>query len=265
MVTRAPTSQFTRCLDRPVVLTSSSGVSSVFAGPSCGGGAWGAGELGCPSPAGLSGAGAPGTPGSERLALPVLPAFETSWPSRSLSVLQLFDLALQALGQLFRVGARHGLGRPGRGSAPPSQFALPGLGDGGMPHPGPQQETGDVMPSTAEFILNRLTEWGIRRVYGYPGDGIDSILGAFHKVGDRLDFIQCRHEEIAAFAACAHAKFTGEVGVCMATSGPGAIHLLNGLVRRQARSSAGGGDRGPAAAHGHRRQLPAGGRSGRPL
>ncbi len=85
------------------------------------------------------------------------------------------------------------------------------------------------MPSTAEFILNRLTEWGIKRVYGYPGDGIDSILGAFHKVGDRLDFIQCRHEEIASFAACAHAKFTGEVGVCMATSGPGAIHLLNGL------------------------------------
>ena len=85
------------------------------------------------------------------------------------------------------------------------------------------------MPDTAEFILNRLTEWGINRVYGYPGDGINSLLGAFHEVGDRLEFIQCRHEEIAAFAATAHAKFTGEVGVCMATSGPGAIHLLNGL------------------------------------
>ena len=85
------------------------------------------------------------------------------------------------------------------------------------------------MPDTAEFILNRLTEWGITRVYGYPGDGINSLLGAFHKVGDKLDFIQTRHEEIAAFAASAHAKFTGEVGVCMATSGPGAIHLLNGL------------------------------------
>jgi pyruvate dehydrogenase (quinone) len=85
------------------------------------------------------------------------------------------------------------------------------------------------MPTTSEFILNRLTEWGVRRVYAYPGDGINSLLGAFHKVGDRLDFVQCRHEEIAAFAACAHAKFTGEVGVCMATSGPGAIHLLNGL------------------------------------
>jgi pyruvate dehydrogenase (quinone) len=85
------------------------------------------------------------------------------------------------------------------------------------------------MPSTAQFILNRLTEWGIKRVYGYPGDGINSLLGAFHEVGDKLDFIQTRHEEIAAFAATAHAKFTDEVGVCMATSGPGAIHLLNGL------------------------------------
>jgi pyruvate dehydrogenase (quinone) len=85
------------------------------------------------------------------------------------------------------------------------------------------------MPNTAQFILDRLTEWEIKRVYGYPGDGINGLMGAFREVGDRLDFIQCRHEEIAAFAATAHAKFTGQVGVCMATSGPGAIHLLNGL------------------------------------
>ena len=85
------------------------------------------------------------------------------------------------------------------------------------------------MPDTAQFILNRLTEWGIKRVYGYPGDGINGLIGAFHEVGDKLEFIQTRHEEIASFAATAHAKFTGEVGVCMATSGPGAIHLLNGL------------------------------------
>jgi pyruvate dehydrogenase (quinone) len=85
------------------------------------------------------------------------------------------------------------------------------------------------MPDTAQFILNRLTEWGIKRVYGYPGDGINGLLGAFHEVGDKLEFVQTRHEEIAAFAACAHAKLTGEVGVCMSTSGPGAIHLLNGL------------------------------------
>jgi pyruvate dehydrogenase (quinone) len=78
-------------------------------------------------------------------------------------------------------------------------------------------------------VLERLHEWGVKRIYGYPGDGINGLMGAFHEYGDRIDFVQTRHEEIAAFAACGHAKFTGELGVCMATSGPGAIHLLNGL------------------------------------
>jgi pyruvate dehydrogenase (quinone) len=85
------------------------------------------------------------------------------------------------------------------------------------------------MPDTAQFILERLHEWGVKRIYGYPGDGINGLLGAFHEAGEKIEFIQTRHEEIASFAATAHAKFTGEVGVCMATSGPGAIHLLNGL------------------------------------
>ena len=83
--------------------------------------------------------------------------------------------------------------------------------------------------NVAAYMLNRLIEWGVERVYGYPGDGINGLLGAFHDVGDRLEFVQVRHEEIAAFAATAHAKFTHDFGVCMATSGPGAIHLLNGL------------------------------------
>jgi pyruvate dehydrogenase (quinone) len=78
------------------------------------------------------------------------------------------------------------------------------------------------------FMLQRLVDWGIGRVYGYPGDGINGILGGFHEIPE-IEFTQVRHEEIASFAACAHAKFTGEVGVCLATSGPGAIHLLNGL------------------------------------
>ncbi len=82
--------------------------------------------------------------------------------------------------------------------------------------------------TVGEFILQRLVQWGIRRVFGFPGDGINGIIGAFHRVKE-LDFVQVRHEEMAAFMACAHAKFTGQVGVCMATSGPGAIHLLNGL------------------------------------
>jgi hypothetical protein len=69
----------------------------------------------------------------------------------------------------------------------------------------------------------------VRRIYGYPGDGINGIMGAFGRAEGELQFVQARHEELAAFMACAHAKFTGEVGVCLATSGPGAIHLLNGL------------------------------------
>src|SRR3954466_808139 len=83
--------------------------------------------------------------------------------------------------------------------------------------------------TTAEFLLERLHENGVRRIYGYPGDGINAIVGALARFTDKIEFVQARHEELAAFAACAHAKFTGEVGVCMATSGPGAIHLLNGL------------------------------------
>src|SRR3954469_15705970 len=81
----------------------------------------------------------------------------------------------------------------------------------------------------ADFMLKRLREWGIHRVYGYPGDGINGFLGAFDRAGEDPEFTQVRHEEMAAFMACAHAKFTGEIGVCIATSGPGAIHLLNGL------------------------------------
>jgi pyruvate dehydrogenase (quinone) len=81
----------------------------------------------------------------------------------------------------------------------------------------------------ADYVLKRLTEWGIHRIYGYPGDGINAFLGAFDRANGDPEFIQARHEEMAAFMACGHAKFTGEVGVCLATSGPGAIHLLNGL------------------------------------
>ncbi|HST13336.1 MAG TPA: thiamine pyrophosphate-requiring protein [Gaiellaceae bacterium] len=83
--------------------------------------------------------------------------------------------------------------------------------------------------TSADFLLQRLHENGVRRIYGYPGDGIDAIVGALERQKELIEFVQVRHEEQAAFMACAHAKWTGEVGVCLATSGPGAIHLLNGL------------------------------------
>src|SRR5216117_3557459 len=106
----------------------------------------------------------------------------------------------------------------------------------------------------ADYILKRLREWGVHRIYGYPGDGINGFLGALDRADPDPEFIQARHEEMAAFMACGHAKFTDEVGICMATSGPGAIHLLNGLydakldhapvvaiVGQQKRMSLGGG------------------------
>jgi pyruvate dehydrogenase (quinone) len=83
--------------------------------------------------------------------------------------------------------------------------------------------------NVSDFLIKRLNEWGIRRIFGFPGDGINGIIGAIGRAGDKVDYVQVRHEEMAAFMACAHSKFTGEVGVCLATSGPGAVHLLNGL------------------------------------
>ena len=83
--------------------------------------------------------------------------------------------------------------------------------------------------SVSDLIVDRLREWGVRRIFGYPGDGINGILGALERANNDPRFIQVRHEEMAAFMATGHAKWTGEVGVCLATSGPGAIHLLNGL------------------------------------
>ncbi|HET7410428.1 MAG TPA: thiamine pyrophosphate-binding protein, partial [Paracoccaceae bacterium] len=106
--------------------------------------------------------------------------------------------------------------------------------------------------TVADFILERLEAWGIKRIYGYPGDGIGGLVAALGR-NETIDFVQVRHEESAAFMACAHAKWTGEIGCCMATSGPGAIHLLNGLydakldhqpvvaiVGQQARAALGG-------------------------
>ena len=83
--------------------------------------------------------------------------------------------------------------------------------------------------NVAEFVWKRLNAWGLSRVYGYPGDGVGGLDVALEKAKDFMDYVQVRHEEMAAFMASAHAKFTGQVGLCYATSGPGAIHLLTGL------------------------------------
>jgi pyruvate dehydrogenase (quinone) len=83
--------------------------------------------------------------------------------------------------------------------------------------------------NVGDFLVDRLYQWGVRRIYGYPGDGINGVFGALQRAPGKIRFIQARHEEMAAFMAAAHAKFTGELGVCIATSGPGASHLITGL------------------------------------
>lgn len=86
------------------------------------------------------------------------------------------------------------------------------------------------MPETvADILVDRLMDWGVRTIFGLPGDGINGIFEALRTRSKELQFVQVRHEEAAAFAACSYAKFSGRLGVCLATSGPGGIHLLNGL------------------------------------
>ena len=107
--------------------------------------------------------------------------------------------------------------------------------------------------TVGDFLVDRLYSWGVRRIFGYPGDGINGVFGALNRTEGKIEFVQARHEEMAAFMAAAHAKFTGELGVCIATSGPGASHLITGLydarmdhvpvlaiVGQQARASLGG-------------------------
>ena len=86
-----------------------------------------------------------------------------------------------------------------------------------------------MAPTVADYLLERLRAWDVQHVFAYAGDGINGILAAWGRADNKPQFVQARHEEMAAFEAVGYAKFTGRFGVCMATSGPGAIHLLNGL------------------------------------
>ncbi|MCC8936259.1 thiamine pyrophosphate-requiring protein [Bradyrhizobium sp. Arg68] len=107
--------------------------------------------------------------------------------------------------------------------------------------------------TVSDFVVHRLHDWDVRHIFGYPGDGINGVFGALNRAGGRIEFIQARHEEMAAFMASAYAKFSGRLGVCIATSGPGASHLTTGLydalldhqpvlalVGQQARNALGG-------------------------
>jgi hypothetical protein len=85
--------------------------------------------------------------------------------------------------------------------------------------------------TTSDVLVERLIDWGVRVVFGLPGDGINGLMEALRTRQDRISFVQVRHEEAAAFMACGYAKYARQLGVCLATSGPGAIHLLNGLSR----------------------------------
>src|SRR5215469_424633 len=87
----------------------------------------------------------------------------------------------------------------------------------------------DMAEAVADHLLSCLQEWDVEHVFGYPGDGINGLLAAWGRAGNRPRFVQSRHEEMSAFEAVGYAKFSGQVGGCAATSGPGAIHLLNGL------------------------------------
>ena len=86
--------------------------------------------------------------------------------------------------------------------------------------------------SAADVLLDVLHDWGVEVIFGLPGDGINGIMEALRKRQEDIRFVQVRHEEAAAFMACAYAKFTGRLGVCLATSGPGGLHLLNGQIGR---------------------------------
>src|ERR1700679_2432982 len=83
--------------------------------------------------------------------------------------------------------------------------------------------------NASDILIETIYAWGVDVVFGLPGDGINGVVEALRKRQEQIRFIQVRHEEAAAFMACAYAKFTGKLGVCLATSGPGGIHLLNGL------------------------------------
>src|SRR5207244_11615229 len=99
----------------------------------------------------------------------------------------------------------------------------------GNPRSPTMKEDSRMKTTASDVLIDAIHDWGVDVVFGLPGDGINGIMEALRKRADKIRFVQVRHEEAAAFMACAYAKYTGKLGVCLATSGPGGIHLLNGL------------------------------------
>src|SRR3989449_6872014 len=93
----------------------------------------------------------------------------------------------------------------------------------------PYRRTSRMKTTASDVLMDAIHDWGVDVVFGLPGDGINGIMEALRKRSEKIRFVQVRHEEAAAFMACGYAKFTGKLGVCLATSGPGGLHLLNGL------------------------------------
>src|SRR3982750_4471800 len=115
----------------------------------------------------------------------------------------------------------------------PALLRVPARGTGMLKRNGKKKDN-EPQRTVGDFVVERLARWGVRRIYGYPGDGINGVLAGIQRAGshreaDALEFVQVAHEELAALMACAHAKFSGEIGVCLSTGGPGATHLLTGL------------------------------------
>ena len=106
--------------------------------------------------------------------------------------------------------------------------------------------------TAADVLIETLIDWGVDTVFGLPGDGINGIMESLRTHREQIRFVQVRHEESAAFAATAYAKFTGRLGVCLATSGPGGLHLAQRPVRRQARRRPGPGHHRPSLQRPHR-------------
>src|SRR5579883_2274370 len=111
----------------------------------------------------------------------------------------------------------------------PARFSFTELIDRRPFHTNSLNGVRDMARTGGDILVEALIEWGVDTIFGLPGDGINGIMESLRARKDKIRFVHVRHEESAAFMACAHAKFTGKLGVCLATSGPGGIHLLNGL------------------------------------